>query len=103
MSVKVIRNRVFDGTKTHEVGAVIEGLSKNDESQLIKDGIVEYVNKKEDTEISDEGEKDSSEEKDISPEDEENISDIIDPNSFALNPDDYVKASPTKTKKNKVV
>lgn len=115
MSVKVIKNKVFDGKKTYEVGDVIKGLSENDEGQLILDGIAEYVGKKEDyilpgeaidepnddidIEITDDGEKDSSENEDISTEIETSKSDLIDPNAFALNPDDYVKASPTKKKK----
>lgn len=101
MSVKVIKNKVFDGTKLHDVGDVIEGLSEKDESQLFENGIVEYVNKKEDTKIPDEDEKVSSEEEDIPPEDEENISDIIDPNSFALNSDEYVNIPDVKSKKKK--
>jgi hypothetical protein len=122
MSVKVIKHKVFDGNKTYEVGDVIKGLSEKDESQLVLSGIVEYVytesemkqdnmvndiDKKDelkgDTEIPPNGEESSSENEKTSTESGENQSDLIDPNSLALKPDDYVKDSSPKGKKEKVV
>jgi hypothetical protein len=118
MSVKVIKNKVFDGAKTYEVGDVIEGLSENDKSQLVLAGIVEYVYTSEkrkeistnigkeedlkvDTEIAPSDETKLSEEEEISPESEEDLSDLIDPNSLALNTDDYIKNPASKNKKEK--
>lgn len=120
MNVKVIKNKVFDGVKTYEVGDVIVGLSEKDESQLISDGIVEYLYEQEMKKDIDNGsdkegdlkgdiqtapidEVTPSEDEKISPESEENLSDLIDPNTFALNPDDYLKSSAPKSKKEKAV
>jgi hypothetical protein len=133
MSVKVIKNRVFDGVKTYEVDDVIEGLSENDKSQLVSDGIVEYIgtrpeikkyklvnniNKKVETLVNSVGTEDDlkgdtetdpidelklSEGEKPSIEGEEKLSDLIDPNSFALNSDDYLKASAPKGKKEKAI
>jgi hypothetical protein len=128
MSVKVIKNKVFDGIKTYEIGDVIEGLSENDKSQLVSDGVVEYIGVvpeikkyrigkgaikkveplidsigKEDTEKSPSNEVNSSEDEKTSTESEENLSEQIDPNSLALNPDDYIKTPASKNKKEKAV
>lgn len=110
MSVKVIKNRVFDGTETYEVGDVIEGLSEKDESQLVSEGIVEYkmiheektqrIDPKVNTEIpnADEPLVDSNIEEDYK---EEGQVEMIDPNSFNLNADEYLNTptSPAKKKK----
>lgn len=114
MPIKVIRNRVFDGNKTYEIGDVIKGLSKEEESQLVKGGIADYHNeeinyiesKKEIDELKVDSKLPSENgDTDLPPEEEsngeENQSDIIDPNSLALNPDEYVEKSATKGKKGK--
>ena len=133
MSVKVIKNKVFDGIRTYEVGDVIEGLSENDKSQLVSEGIVEYVgirseikkyrlvnnykkeidslvgnigkddNLKVDTETVPIDEVNHSEDEKASPESEENLIELIDPNTFALNPNEYIKDPSPKGKKGKVV
>jgi hypothetical protein len=45
MSIKVIKNRVFDGKKTYEVGATISKLSAEDEENLVESGVCEYIGK----------------------------------------------------------
>ena len=107
MSVKVIKNRVFDGTNTYEVGDVIKGLSENDKSQLVSEGIVEYVHvipaltPKMIADIieADEPIADIVEEKENNIEEDAKEEQMIDPNSFALNADEYAPAVETKKKK----
>lgn len=119
MSVRVIKNKVFDGVKTYEVGDVIEGLSENDKSQLVSDGIVEHVYTKpeEIQEISEEINQNSiiaespkvdeplvdSIDKEDSTEVEGEEVEAINIDSLALNADDYLKASAPKGKKRKAV
>lgn len=98
MSVKVIKNRVFDGKKTYEIGDVIEGLSKKDEFQLVSEGIAEYTTAAQRSQGSNSNE--TLEEvgtKDDNIDGKEGAGEVdsgptIDPNSLALNTDEYVSA-----------
>jgi len=126
MAVKVIKNRVFDGNKTYEVGDTIKGLSEKEESRLVSGGIAEYLNnekvsaienKKADNSQADNGNDnvtsfEGEENNDLPPENgevneelaletEEGETNTIDPDLLSLKPEDYVKNSPTKSNKGK--
>lgn len=43
MGIKVVKNKIFHGSKTYEVGDIIEnGLSKEEEDSLVDSGVAEY-------------------------------------------------------------
>ena len=90
MSVRVIKNKIYDGKNTYEVGDIITGLTKKDESRLVLNEVAAYVDKKDllPDAVADKVEDDTT----ISEKDEEDSSsDTIDPNSLALNVDDLTK------------
>jgi hypothetical protein len=117
LAIRVIKNRIFDGTKTYEIGETIKGLSEKEESQLVSDGIAEYTfirqeEKQEKQEVkSDINNNDINvenallddnkveEDNIINEEKEEEKNETIDPNSLVLNPEEYVKESASKNKK----
>jgi len=99
MSVKVIKNKIFDGNKTHEVGDIITGLSEKDESQLISSGHIEYVYTKGDDVNTEKVADDLNVKVETLDKVEEITSDAIDPSLLALNSDDYAAPVAAKVKK----
>lgn len=114
MAVKVIKNKVYDGTKTHNVGDIVKGLSEEDESQLILAEVAERFielpeaeQSKSDNgdsktgEPSAEGLNKDEQEKQTEEELPEAEQEKIDPDSLALNTAEYVKSSVAEEKNKK--
>lgn len=113
MPIIVIDGKVRHSNITYEIGEIVEGLSEMDESRLVSLNVAKYVDLEENLDkipsdlnkdpvvIPDDEE--NTDNTEISPDDEENTDNIIDLNSLALNPDDYVNASVDKTKKEKAI